>query len=104
MRAALRLAEEGCAFFGVVAELVTEDTKSTRGIAETAGDVGGGFLVDEESAQGFVLALQGELGGEEEFLVGRCRYLIIGADMHISMMLQEHFVVNMFGTARASIA
>ena len=97
MRAALRLAEEGSAFFGVVAELVTEDPESARGIAETAGDVGGGFLVDEESAQSLVLALQGKLGGEEEFLVGRCRYLIVGTDMHIHMMLQEHFVVNMFG-------
>ena len=97
MRAALRLAEEGSALFGVVAELVTEDTKSARGIAETAGDLGGGFLVDEESAQGLVLALQGKLGGEEEFLIGRCSYLIVSTDMHIGMMLQEHFVVNMFG-------
>ena len=73
LRAALRLAEEGSALFGVVAELVTEDTKSARGIAETAGDLGGGLLVDEESAQGLVLALQGKLGGEEELLVGWCR-------------------------------
>ena len=47
---------------GVVAELMTEDAKSAQGVAETASDVAGGFLIDEVSAEGFVLALQGELG------------------------------------------
>jgi len=97
LRSALRLAEEGSAFFGVVAELVTEDAKGTLRVAEAAGDIGGGFLVDEEGAEGFVLPLQGELGGKEEVPIRRCCYLIRSAGLHILKMLHKHCAVNMFG-------
>ena len=40
LRSMQRLAEEGSAFVGVVAEVVAEDAKGTRGVAETPGDVG----------------------------------------------------------------
>ena len=40
-----------------------------KGVAKTAGDVAGVFFLDEEGAERFVLTLQGELRGEEEFLV-----------------------------------
>ena len=53
-------------------------------------------LLDEVSAQGFVLALHGELRGQEEVLVARCRYLIRSAGLHISMVLPKHVTVNMF--------
>lgn len=69
------LAEEGGAFAGVVAEPVAEDAEEAGGVAEAAGDLSGGLLVDEIGAQGFVLALGGELRRKEEFLAGRYRYL-----------------------------
>jgi hypothetical protein len=93
------LAKEGGARLRVVAELVTEDAKGARRITETAGDIGGGFLVDEESAQGFILTLEGEQRGEEELLVGRYCYLITSTERHKMMMLQKHWSVNMFGPA-----
>jgi hypothetical protein len=56
-----------------VAELVTQDTKRTGSIAEAAGDVRRGELLNEEGAEGLVLPLQRGLGGKEELSVGaRC--------------------------------
>ena len=49
-----------------VSELVAEDMNGAGGVAEAAGDVGGRQLVDEEGAQGFVLALAGRAGLGEE--------------------------------------
>jgi hypothetical protein len=92
----LRLAEEGGAFLRVVAELITQDAEGAWGIAEAAGDVGGGFLPEEVSTEGFVLTLHGELRGQEEVPVARCRYLICGAGLHITIVLPKHGVVNMF--------
>ena len=100
MRSALRLAEERGAFLRVVAELITQDAEGAWGIAEAAGDVGGGLFLDEVSTEGFVLALHGELRGEEEVLVARRRYLIRSAGLHISMVLPKHGIVNMFGEER----
>jgi hypothetical protein len=91
LRSSLRLAEEGGAFLRVVAELMAEDAEGAGGVAEAAGDVAGGLLIDEVSTEGFVLALQGELGGEEEVEVARCRYLIRSAGLHIWIMLQKHY-------------
>jgi hypothetical protein len=93
----LRLTEEGSALLGIVAELMAKDAEGAGGVAEAAGHVSGGFLIDEVSAEGFVLALHGELRGKEEFLVARRRYLIRSVDLHISIVLQEHKPVNMFG-------
>ena len=100
MRSALRLAEEGGAFLRVVAELITQDAEGAGGISEAAGDVGGGLVVDEVSTEGFILALQRELRGEEEVLVARCRYLIRSAGLHISIVLPKHGAVNMFREKR----
>ncbi len=83
LRAALRLAEEGSALLGIMAELMAKDAEGAGGVAEAAGHVGRGLLIDEESAEGFVLALHRELGGKEEFLVGRSRYPICSAGVHI---------------------
>jgi hypothetical protein len=63
-----------------VAELIAENAEGARRVAETTGDLGRGLLLDEAGTEGFVLALQGELGGEEEVLIGRCRYLIAVLD------------------------
>jgi len=87
----LWLAEEGSAFLGVVAELMAEDAEGARGVTEAAGYVAGGLLIDEVSTEGFVLALQGELGGEEEVVVAKCGYLIRSAGLHIWIMLQKHY-------------
>jgi len=83
LRTALWLAEEGSAFLGVVAELMAEDAEGAGGVTEATGDVGRGLLIDEEGAEGFVLALQRELGGKEEVVVPRGRYLIRSAGLHI---------------------
>jgi hypothetical protein len=56
-----------------MAELIAEDAEGAGRVAETTGDVGGGFVIDEEGTEGFVLALKRELRGKEEVLVGRCR-------------------------------
>ena len=88
----------------VVAELMTQDAEGTGGVAEAASDVAGGLLIDEVSAESFILALHGELRGEEEVLVARCRYLIRSAGVHISMVLPKHGIVNMFGGERGAKA
>jgi hypothetical protein len=96
LRSTLREAEEGGALIGVMAELMAEDAEGGRGVAKTAGDVAGGLFIDEESAESFVLALQGELRGEEEFLVRMGNYLIHSTGWHDQIVLQKHLLVNMF--------
>ena len=61
-----RRGEEGFAFVGIATKLVTEDAKGAGGIGEAAGDLSGRKLVDEISAEGFVLSLGGRLGSREE--------------------------------------
>jgi len=63
----LGLLKEGATFVGVMAELVAEDPQGIVGVAEAAGDLGAGQLLDEEGAQGLVLALERGLRAEEEF-------------------------------------
>jgi hypothetical protein len=84
---ALREAEEGDALLGVVAELMAEDAEGGRRVAKTAGDVAGRLFIDEKGAESFVLALQGELWGEEEFLVRRSDYLIHSTGRHNQIVL-----------------
>ena len=96
LRSALWLAEEGRAFQGIVAELMAEDAEGAGGVTETTGDFSRRLVIDEEGTERFVLALQGELGGKEEILVAKCRYLIRSAGLHISMVLQKQEAVNMF--------
>jgi len=90
-------AEEGSTFLGIVAELIAEDAEEAGGVAKAARDVGRGLFIDEEGAEGFVLALQGELRRKEEVLIARCGYLICSAGLHIEIVLQKHEAVNMFG-------
>jgi hypothetical protein len=40
--------------------------------------------------------LHGELRGQEEVLVARCRYLIRSAGLHITIVLPKQGSVNMF--------
>jgi hypothetical protein len=100
----LRLTEEGGALLRVVAELITQDAEGAGGIAEAAGDVGGRLVLNEVSTEGFILALHGELRGEEEVLVARWRYLIRSAGLHISILLPKHGAVNMFREKRGGQA
>ncbi len=51
---------------GLVPELAAENAKGPRRVAEAAGDLAGGKLFEEKSAQGFVLALGGGLRFKEE--------------------------------------
>jgi hypothetical protein len=59
----MRLTEEGLAFGGVVSELMAEDAKGARGVAETAGDVAGGLVVDEEGTELLRTDAAGGTGG-----------------------------------------
>ena len=52
---------------GILAELVNEAAKAARGIAKASGGGLGREFVDEEGAQGFVLAVGGIGGMEENF-------------------------------------
>ena len=80
----------------VVAKLIAQDAEGAGGVAEAAGDVGGRLVLDEVSTEGFILALHGELRGQEEVLVAGRRYLIGSAVLHISIVLQKQGVLNMF--------
>ena len=51
---------------GVLPEVMTEDAETTVAIAEALGSLLGGEFVDEESAQGLVLAVGGIGRVEEE--------------------------------------
>jgi hypothetical protein len=92
----VRLTEEGGALVGVVPKLVAEDTKGALGVAEAASDLDGGFLLDEKGAEGFVLALQGELRRKEEMAIWRSCYLIRSAGLHNPIVLPKHYSVKMF--------
>jgi hypothetical protein len=72
-----------------MAELVAEDTESARGIAEAASDLVGGEVISEEGAEGFVLAMEGALGGEEEGFGLLIRYLISLTYTHDCMILYK---------------
>jgi hypothetical protein len=76
---------------GIVAELVTEDAEGAGRISESAGNIVGGLVVDEKGAEGLVLALEGELGREKEFLVWLGCYLITSTDWHTLMMQSRCF-------------
>jgi len=66
VRSGLGMLEERRALMGVVAELVAENAERVGGVAEAAGDFGSGQFLDEEGAQGFVLAMKRRLGAEKE--------------------------------------
>ena len=51
---------------GLAAEVVAQDVKGVERVAEGAGDLFGGAALDQESAQGLVLAVFGQAGFEEE--------------------------------------
>ena len=59
-----RVEEEGGV--GIATELVAEDAEGAGSITEVGGDVGGGFVLDDIGAQGFVLALFRMEGRKEE--------------------------------------
>ena len=42
--------------------MMLEDAKGTGGVAKAAGNVDRSLFVDEDGAEGFVLALEGKLG------------------------------------------
>src|SRR5881409_3690797 len=63
--------EEGGAFGGLMAELMTEDAESAWRVIEAAGDIGRRQLIQEVGAEGFVLAVQRGLRSEEELSLAR---------------------------------
>lgn len=66
LRAMLGVLEEGSAFGWIVTELVAEPPKGARGIGEAAGDLDRGALLDEEGAEGLVLAVERVFWRNEE--------------------------------------
>lgn len=65
-RAGRAWGEESGAAGGVMAELVAEDTEGAGGIAKAFRHLRGRQAVDEVGPEGFVLALGGGFGAEEE--------------------------------------
>jgi hypothetical protein len=65
--------EESGALGGLMAELMTEDAESAWRVIETAGDLGRRQLIQEVGAEGFVLAVKGGFGSEEELSLARVR-------------------------------
>jgi hypothetical protein len=59
------LKERG-AFVRVVAELVAEDAQGVGGVTEAAGHFRARGFLDEEGAEGLVLAMKGRFGAEKE--------------------------------------
>jgi hypothetical protein len=57
-------------FGGIMAELMAEDAQSPGRVGEAAGDFRSWALLDEVSAERFVLALEGGVWGEEELGLG----------------------------------
>jgi hypothetical protein len=51
---------------GIMSELMTEDAKGPRRVAEAVRDLVGGYLLDEVSAEGLILPLERRFGGQEE--------------------------------------
>ena len=51
---------------GLAAEVVAKDVKGVKGVAEGAGDLFGGTLLDQKSAQRLILAVFGQARFEEE--------------------------------------
>jgi hypothetical protein len=65
--------EESGALGGLMAELMTEDAESAWGVIEAAGDLGRRQLIQKIGAAGFVLAVKGGFGSEEEWSLARVR-------------------------------
>ena len=76
---------------------MAEDAKAADGIAETAGDVAGGFFIDEVGAEGLVLPLHGEWWGDEELLVAESAYLIGGTRLHNAICYRNILWSTCFG-------
>ncbi len=55
----------------LAAELAAQDAEGPWGIAESTGHLLGRKSLDKEGAEGFVLAVRGRLGFEEESSLGR---------------------------------
>ena len=75
---------------GVVAEVVTQDLERAGRVAKGTGDLGGGNVLDEVSAQGLVLALPGRRRFEEEAL--RLAYVKWLSVRHICTVLHCAFM------------
>ena len=68
----------------VVTEAVAKDPKGARGVAEGAGDRLGRAALDEIAAEGFILAVFGQGGLEEE--TAGVRYIDWCSDSHINIL------------------
>ncbi|HDL86116.1 MAG TPA: hypothetical protein ENH11_07320 [Candidatus Acetothermia bacterium] len=66
MRTRLGRREKPSPLGGLMAELMTQDPKRPGRVAEAPGHLVGRPLLHEETAQGFVLALEGQVGRQEE--------------------------------------
>ena len=68
-------------------EVMAHDLEGSGRVAERAGDLGGGALLDEVSAQGFVLALLCRGGLEEES--SRIAYVYWLSDRHVTNLVHR---------------
>ena len=100
--AARRRWEKGGALLRVVSEQIGEHAKAAGRIAEAPGGLGRRDLFGEEGAQGLVLALEGQLGGEEKSGGISLYYATTSTAIYIDTMILKQTDVNMFlrGNAR----
>ena len=75
--------EERRALLRVVAELVAENAQSVGRVTEAAGHLGARLFLHEESAEGFVLAVEGRFGAEEELGLASVGYLLSSIESHV---------------------
>jgi hypothetical protein len=98
---ARRRREKGGALLRVVSELIGEHAKAAGRIAEAPGGPGRRDLFGEEGARGLVLALEGQLGGEEKSGgIGLC-YATTSTAIHVDTMLLKQLAFQR--PARVSI-
>src|SRR5438093_1825923 len=104
LRATLDLLEKPGAFCGIVAELMTEDSKGAGRVIKTAGGLVRRYVFKEVAAKCFVLAMHGIFRREKELRFGRSRYPLSSTDSHITIMLYSHcrvkYIVRLNWTRR----
>jgi hypothetical protein len=87
--------KEASAFGGIVAELVAEDAQGAGGVGEATSNLRARELLDEVSAEGFVLAVEGDFRDKEELGVRVSSYLITRIVDHYASILYREVDVNL---------
>src|SRR6266571_3858957 len=90
LRATLHLLEKPGAFCGIVAELMTKDSKGAGRVIKTAGSLLRRYVFKEIAAKCFVLAMHGIFRRDKELFLGRSRYPLSSTDRHTLILLYSN--------------